>query len=601
MICNVCSVAINISFASVKFFLKILLILFGFFLFCCNDSKDEKKILTGTAERDSGLIADSGMVVSAHPLASKVGVTILKLGGNAIDAAVAVQFALAVVYPNAGNIGGGGFLVLRMSNGEINSLDFREKAPLKISRNIYLDKNGNVIDGLSTEGLLSAGVPGSVDGMVKLHTKYGTLPWKELLQPAIDLAEKGFSITQRQAKEFNALKKKILQWNKEYQVPLLKKDTADWKAGDTLVQKELAETLKLICEHGREGFYAGKVANSILQEMKLKGGIISLNDLKNYQSVWRKPITGWYKGYRIISMPPSSSGGIALVQLLKMVENYPLKDFGWNKENTIHIMVEAEKRVYADRSGHLGDPDFYPVPVKDLLDSAYIISRMKDFNSDKAKSSSAVSAGIFSSSPLKGAGLRFEKEQTTHFSIVDKWRNAIAVTTTLNDSYGSGIFVPGAGFILNNEMNDFSIKPGVPNIYGLVGAEANAIVPGKRMLSSMSPTILEKDGKLFMVVGTVGGATIITSVFQTILNILEHGMTMNDAVNAKKFHHQWMPDTIFVEEGAIDSLTTVALGKKGHTIVKRNPIGRTDAILILQNKKLEGAADKRGDDTAIGY
>jgi gamma-glutamyltranspeptidase/glutathione hydrolase len=596
-------------------FFKIFLFFALISLFSCHNS-EQKKESQQIVKRDSGLIADSGMVVCARAEASKVGVNILKKGGNAVDAAVAVQFALAVVYPNAGNIGGGGFMVLRMSrsggdpssggnNGEINSLDYREKAPMKASRDMYLDKNGNVVENMSGEGLLSAGVPGSVDGMVRAHEKYGKLSWKELVQPAIDLAENGFSITERQAKEFNDLKNEFIKWNDSlYSLPLVKGGRGDWAVGDTLIQKELAETLKLIRDNGREGFYSGKTAENIVKEMKRGKGIISLEDLKNYHSVWRKPISGWYKDYHIISMPPPSSGGIALVQLLNMVENSPLKEWGWNKEKTVHLMVEAEKRVFADRSEYLGDPDFYSVPVHNLLDSNYIVSRMKDFNPEVATDCKKISAGLCTPSPSERVGVRQkEKEETTHFSIVDKWHNAVSVTTTLNGSYGSGIFVPGSGFLLNNEMDDFSAKPGVPNAYGLVGAEANAIASGKRMLSSMTPTIIEKDGKLFMVAGTPGGSTIITAVFQTILNVVEHGMTMKEAVNAKKFHHQWKPDTIYVEKDAIDSVTISALNKKGYHIEERKPIGRTDCILLLllPNGKLEGGADRRGDDATAGY
>lgn len=538
-----------------------------------------------------GEIADSGMVVSAHPIASQVGVEILKKGGNAIDAAVAVQFALAVVYPNAGNIGGGGFLVVRFNNGEINSLDFRETAPMKASRDMFLDKNGIVIQGKSASGVLSAGVPGTVDGMVRAHEKYGFLPWKNLIQPAIDIAEKGFPITQLQANEFNKLKEEFIKWNDtSYNIPLVKEH---WKAGDTLVQKELAETLRLIRNKGRDGFYTGVTADNIIKLMEQKGGIICYDDLKNYKSIWRTPITGCYKNYKIISMPPPSSGGIALVQLLKMVEPYGIKNMKWNKEEYVHLLTEAEKLVYADRSVHLGDPDFYPVPVKQLLDSTYIVSRMKDFIPEKRTDCKLISAGTFRET--------VESEQTTHFSIVDKWRNAVSVTTTINSAYGSYIFVAGSGFLLNNEMDDFSAKPGTPNLYGLIGAEGNAIAPGKRMLSSMTPTILEKNGKLFMVVGTPGGSTIITSVFQCILNVTEYNMTMQEAVNAKKFHHQWKPDTIFMEENALDSLTVKELQKKGHHILKRSPIGRTDAILVLPDGRLEGGADPRGDDKAIGY
>lgn len=568
-------------------------VLFLSFLFSCNIPYEKRQEQQPVAVRDSGLIADSGMVVCASKIASQVGVDIMKKGGNAIDAAVAVQFALAVVYPNAGNIGGGGFAVIRMNNGELNTLDFRETAPMKASRDMYLDKSGNVVENMSGEGVLSAGVPGSVDGMVRLHEKYGKLPWQDLVQPAIDLAEKGFEITQRQAKEFNDMKADFVKFNPLHEnIPLVNYSADGWRKGETLVQKELARTLTRLRDKGRDDFYSGETAFHIIELMKAFGGLISLDDLKSYESKWRKPITGWYKNYHVISMPPPSSGGIALVQLLNMVESSSLKDWGWNKENYVHLLAEAEKRAYADRSQHLGDMDFYPVPVNELLDSNYIVSRMKDFDPEMATNCRKISSGSFASK---------EKEETTHFSIVDQWHNAVSVTTTINGSYGAGVFVPGSGFLLNNEMDDFSAKPGVPNAYGLVGAEANSIAPGKRMLSSMTPAIIEKDGILFMVAGTPGGSTIITSVFQTILNVIEHDMTMNESVNAKKFHHQWKPDTIYVEENAIDSVNALALEKKGHHIVKRGPIGRTDCILVLPNGKLEGGADRRGDDAAAGY
>lgn len=559
----------------------------------CGQESTPVNISQDIQPRDTGLTADSGMVVSAHAIASQVGIDVLKKGGNAYDAAVAVQFALAVVYPNAGNIGGGGFLVLRTHQGEYNALDFRETAPAMASRNMYLDKNGKVIEDMSGTGVISSGVPGSVDGMMALHKKYGKLSWQELVQPSVDLAAKGFPITEKQAKEFNKLKSRFFEWNRDHQCALLKKDTADWVPGETLIQPELARTLERVRDKGREGFYDGPVAESIVREMKRAGGIITLQDLRSYRSVWRTPVTGWFRDLKVVSMPPPSSGGVVLMQLLNMVENYDLKGPGYNSSDYISLLTEAERRAYADRAVHLGDPDFYSVPMKEMLDSGYIVSRMKDYDPKKATSSAQIQAGSFSNSK--------EKEETTHFSIVDQWHNAVSVTTTINGSYGNFVFVPGAGFLLNNEMDDFSVKPGVPNAYGLIGAEANSIAPGKRMLSSMTPTIVEKRGKLYMVLGTPGGSTIITSVFQTLLNVTEHRMTMHEAVNAKKFHHQWRPDTIFMEENAMDSTTISALTAKGYTLMKRGPIGRTDCILVLPDDRLEGGADKRGDDAAAGY
>ena len=531
----------------------------------------------------------NGMVVSAHPDASKVGLDILKSGGNAVDAAVAVQFALAVVYPNAGNLGGGGFLVYRSAKGEIASLDFREKAPAAASRNMYLDSAGNAITDKSLYGHLAAGVPGSVDGMVKAHQKYGRLSWAQVVQPALDLAANGYKLTERQARELNGNKADFLKYNpgKEYYIR-----DEQWNTGDIVRQPDLANTLTLIRDKGREGFYDGPVAAFIEAEMKAGGGLISINDLKNYHAVWRKPVTGDYRGYKIITMPPPSSGGIALMQLLESVEPYPLSRWGFNSDSTVQLMVEAERRVYADRAAHLGDPDFYSVPQTTLLEDSYSHLRLKDMDWSRATLSSDVRAG-----QVNGR----ESEETTHFSIVDRDGNAASVTTTLNGSYGSKVFVKGAGFLLNNEMDDFSVKPGTPNMYGLVGGEANSIQPAKRMLSSMTPAILEKDGDLFMVVGTPGGSTIITSVFQTILNVVDFNKSMQAAVNAKKFHHQWLPDEVAVEKGALDSLTTIRLQQKGYQIRERGPIGRVDAILKTKWGYYQGGADPRGDDTALGW
>ena len=532
----------------------------------------------------------NGMVVTAHPEASKVGIDILKKGGNAVDAAVAVQFALAVVYPNAGNIGGGGFMVYRSAKGEVNALDFREKAAASASRDMYLDSAGNPIVDKSLFGHLAAGVPGSVAGMVEAHQKYGKLSWKDVVQPAIDLAENGFKITKRQSAELNGLHRKLMDINVNGTALVNLEST--WQENSLLVQTELANTLKLIQQKGKAGFYEGAVADSIMAEMQRGKGLITKEDLKNYRAVWRKPITGSYRGYKIITMPPTSSGGIALIQLLQSVEPYPLKKWGHNSDSTVQVIVEAERRVYADRATHLGDPDFYSVPQKELLDPVYNKRRMDSFNWAAATPSDQILAGV-----IKGK----ESEETTHFSIVDHEGNAVSITTTLNGSYGSLVVVKGGGFLLNNEMDDFSVKPGAPNMYGLVGGEANAIAPNKRMLSSMTPTIVEKEGKLFMVVGTPGGSTIITSVFQTIINVVDFDMNMQAAVAAKKFHHQWLPDEVYVEKDAIDSLSTQRLEAKGYKIINRGAIGRVDAILRTKWGAYQAGADPRGDDTALGY
>jgi gamma-glutamyltranspeptidase/glutathione hydrolase len=531
----------------------------------------------------------NGMVVSARDQASLVGVEILKKGGNAVDAAVAVQFALAVVYPNAGNIGGGGFMVYRSASGETNTLDFREKGPAMASRDMYLDSSGNSIAEKSLYGGLAAGVPGTVAGMAEAHKKYGKLPWATLVEPAIALAKNGFKISIRQAREMNELHDRFVSLN-PLGTPLVK--TGTWTPGDMLYQPELSRTLEKIRDQGRKGFYEGSVADSIVAEMKRSGGIITKADLLSYNAVWRKAITGNYRGYKIITMPPPSSGGIALVQLLKSVEPYPLKRWGFNTDSTVQVMVEAERRVYADRATHLGDPDFYRVPVKQLMADAYIKARMSNFSWNKATPSTEIKAGDI---------VPPEHEETTHYSIVDHDGTAVSITTTLNGSYGSCVMVKGAGFLLNNEMDDFSVKPGSPNMYGLVGGEANAVAAGKRMLSSMTPTIVEKDGKLFMVVGTPGGSTIITSVFQTILNVIDFDKDMQHAVDAKKFHHQWLPDEVGMEPSALDSTTLFKLKAKGYNLVPRGQIGRVDAILKTKWGYYQGGADFRGDDVAIGW
>lgn len=545
--------------------------------------------LQGTLGKNISDEYHNGMVVCAYPEAAQAGINVLKKGGNAVDAAVAVQFALAVTHPQAGNIGGGGFMVFRSAQGETNTLDFREKAPSAASQNMYLDSAGNVVPDMSISTHFASGVPGSVDGMVEAHRKYGRLKWEDLVQPAIDLARNGFAITKRLAGDLNWAATDLKKLNNGVKY-LLKDD--GWHEGDLLVQEDLAKTLEQIRDKGRAGFYDGIVADELVNEMKSGKGLITKADLQNYHSVWRNALTGNYKGYKIITMPPPSSGGVALLQLLQMVEKYPLSRWGFNRDSTVQLVVEAERRVYADRSKYLGDPDFFKVPVDSLLKPGYNALRMSNFSWDKATLSSAIQPG-------KIAG--YESDQTTHYSIVDRQGNAVSITTTLNDSFGSKIFVRGAGFLLNNEMDDFSSKASVPNMYGLVGGKANSIQPNKRMLSSMTPTIIEKDGKLFMIVGTPGGSTIITSVFQTILNVIEFNKNMQQAVSSKRFHHQWLPDVVEAEKDAIDSTTRAKLQLKGYKIVERGPIGRVDAILKTKWGYYQGGADPRGDDTKLGW
>lgn len=525
-------------------------------------------------------------VSTAHPLATKVGIEILKQGGNAADAAIAVQFALAVCYPGAGNIGGGGFFLHRDKNRKVVSLDFREKAPLKAVADMYLDSLKNPVNDASMYGALAAGVPGSVDGMVQAYEKLSALKnWKILIQPAIDLAQQGFAITQNEADNLNENQSFFEKYN-QHQTAFHKKT---WKKGDLLIQPELAKTLKHIQSKGRDGFYKGEVADQIVLEMKRSGGLITKEDLANYQSKWRDPLTGNYRGYKVYSMGPPSSGGLALLQLLKMTEPFPLREMEFHSAAHIHLLAEAERRAFADRAFYLGDPDFVDVPTGFLLDSVYLLQRMADFNPRRATISDSISHG------------KRESEETTHFSIVDSEGNAASVTTTLNGSYGAFTVVEGAGFILNNEMDDFSIKPGFPNMYGLVGGEANKIEPEKRMLSSMTPTIITKNDSLFMVVGTPGGSTIITSVFQVIVNVIDFNMSLFDAVNETRFHHQWKPDQIYTENGCLQPNVKMVLESLGHKIKVREPIGRVEAILVDKNKLLTVVADPRGDDDAKGY
>lgn len=549
----------------------------------CNH-QEQVNIKTGT-----DISASSAMVVSAHPQASRIGAEIMAAGGNAIDAAAATEFALAVCFPGAGNIGGGGFMVIRLADGTVDAIDYREKAPESSNRDMYLDDAGNVIEGLSLNTSLSAGIPGTVDGVLKAQKKYGLLTLEKIIQPAIDMAAGGFPLTEKQAASLNYMKETFLERN-DHRVAFVRDEP--WKAGDTLRQPELAKTLERIRDNGREGFYSGPTAEMIVAESEAGNGIISAGDLADYNSVWREPLTTTFRDTRVISMPPPSSGGVVLFQLLKMTEMFASAEDKFLEPQTVHLMAETERRAFADRARYLGDPDFVNIPVESLLNGEYLAGRMKNFSKMTTTPSSLISYGNV---------LPAESEETTHYSVVDKAGNAVAGTTTLNNSYGSGIVVEGAGFLLNDEMDDFSIKPGTPNMYGLLGGEANAIAPGKRMLSSMTPTILERQGKLFLVVGSPGGSTIITTVYQIIRDVVDFDMTISEAVKAPRFHHQWLPDVISYEEGRIDSLTLAELRKMGHQLSPRSSIGRVDAILIGPDGILHGSADPRGDDAAAGW
>jgi gamma-glutamyltranspeptidase/glutathione hydrolase len=528
-----------------------------------------------------------GAVASANTLASKVGVSILQKGGNAIDAAIATQLALAVVYPGAGNIGGGGFMLAHLKNGKNISIDYRETAPSHSNKDMYLDKEGNPRLNLSQDGHLASGTPGSVAGIFAAM-KYALLPFKTLIQPAIELAEKGFSITANQADDFNELKNEFIQLNTS---PTVFVKTTPWKAGDTLIQKDLANTLKRIRDKGAKGFYEGITAKLIIAEMAKGKGIITGDDLKKYSAKERTPIEFDYQSHHIISMPLPSSGGIILQQVLKMIEHKNIGEMKFQSAASVQLLTEAERRAFADRAQYLGDGDFVKVPVKTLISEEYLKERMKDYQ-----------PGIAGNSQSTKQGYIKESDETTHLSIIDAEGNAVAITTTLNGSYGSRTVVSGAGFLLNNEMDDFSVKPGIPNMYGAVGAEANAIFPGKRMLSSMTPTIVLKNNQPYLVVGTPGGTTIPTSIIQSLVNMIDFKMSPEDAVNLPKFHHQWLPDEIRVEKD-FNPGTIQQLEAMGYKVVKKESIGQVELIEINfgKTRKITAIADKRGDNGAEGY
>ena len=554
---------------------NIILIVFSFFVFSCAEVYQPA-------------------VVSARKEATQIGLEIMKNGGNAYDAMIATHLALAVVHPTAGNIGGGGFFVYRDKDGSSGTLDFREMAPGSAYKDMYLDIDGNVIPNMSTLGGAAVGVPGSISAIFEIHSKFGSLPIEELFRPAIDLSNNGYVVTEKQSNSLTGKLEDFIKINGNESLY-----SKRYFEGDTIKNIKFAETLKKISEFGPKAFYEGEIADMIVRDVKKSGGIMTVDDLKNYKSVWRDPVKFKYKDLEVISMSLPSSGGILIGQILKSIEDYDIKSFGHNSVEAVQLMVELERRAYADRSHFMGDPDFMNLPVYELIDKNYVNERMKNFSWDKATPSSEVKHGNI---------IINESDETTHYSIIDKYGNSVSVTTTLNNSYGSKVFVEEGGFFLNNEMDDFSSKPGYPNFYGLIGSEANSIKAGKRMLSSMTPTIVLKNNKPSLIVGTPGGSTIITSVLQTILNVYEFDMDIQDAVNAPRFHHQWLPDVVIFEEGGLDKVKDSILKSKNYFVISlpiqmetggmspRSSIGAVDAIFIDEKGNVSTGADFRGDD-----
>ncbi|MEJ2194765.1 MAG: gamma-glutamyltransferase [Ignavibacteriaceae bacterium] len=555
-------------------------------------------LLIGCSEPPQPVSGMNGMVVSTSSYASKVGVEILKKGGNAIDAAVAVGFALAVTYPSAGNIGGGGFMVIHLADGKNTTIDFREKAPLSAYKDMYLSEAGEFLPELSQEGTTSAGVPGSVAGLIYALKQYGTLHLAEVIQPAIDLAKNGWKLEERDARYF---KNNIGEFQKyPSSLKVFSKNSESYVEGDIFIQPDLAWTLEQIKENGRDGFYKGKVAELLVKQVNSMGGYITFKDLEIYEPVERAPITGNYRGYRVVSIPPPSSGGIALIELLNILENYDLKKDGWGSSKYIHHLVEAMKYVYADRTYHLGDEDFYPVPKEKLISKVYAKTIFDKIKNSKNK---AVPSGEIKRSDFS---LNQESTETTHYSVYDSYGNAVSTTTTINSAFGSKIVVEGAGFLLNNEMDDFSGKPGKPNQYGLLGSVANSIQPEKRMLSSMTPTIVLNEGDPYIIIGSPGGSRIITSVLQVILNCIDFDMNIAQAIEKQRIHHQWFPDSIYYEQEALSDNVKKELTSMGYAFVDYGSqtiiLGITEGIMIDRvTKIIYGASDPRGGGLAVGY
>ncbi len=557
--------------------------------------------------------AQNGMVVSAHREASAAGVEVLRQGGNAVDAAVATGFALAVTFPVAGNIGGGGFMIIRQPDGTATTFDYREKAPAAATRDMFLDENGDFVPARSQKGYLASGVPGSVAGLLAAHAKYGSLPLAQVMAPAIRLAEEGFVLSYGQAQRFNGYRRAFSEFPSTLRYFAKPDSLQRWQEEERFVQRDLAEVLKRVAQQGRDGFYRGPTADLIVAEMERGGGLITHADLEAYAAVERAPVIGSYRGHRVITMGPPSSGGVALLQQLNAVEPYDIREMGWNGSATVHLMAEAMRRAYADRAEFLGDPDFAPVPVAVLAGKDYMQRRMLSFNAYRADTSARL---------LHGDPYAYESTETTHYSVVDKNGQAVSVTTTINGGFGSKVVVDGAGFFLNNEMDDFSAKPGVPNMFGLVGNEANSVAPGKRMLSSMTPTIVDDpQGRLYMVIGTPGGSTIITTVFQVMLNVIDHGMDIQQAVDAGRVHHQWLPDVLTSESFALGPDAIANLRLRGWQVRTGGSWGQADGIVVRYDAATQqvdpsgqdvlsaeaagrvyfGGADTRGENVAIGY